>query len=56
MADSSREHDQDHAIILGTCWALHLTAEDDQLLTKERIFGNEFRLGTGEIGKGSCQH
>ena len=39
-----REQDQQQTIRPGTRWALDVTAEDDQLLTKERIFGNEFHL------------
>ncbi len=42
-------NDQEHSIGLGTGWTLHLTAEDDQLLTKQGIFGDEFRLGAGKI-------
>ena len=54
-ADSPREDDQEHAIGLGTGWTLHLAAEDDQLLTKQRIFGKELRPGAGKIREGFCQ-
>ena len=32
---------------------LHLAPEEDQLLTKQRIFDEKVRLGTGKIGEGS---
>lgn len=50
-AGCPREYNQDHPICLGAGWALHLAAEDDELLTKQGVFGNEFRLGTGKIGE-----
>jgi hypothetical protein len=30
---------------------LHLTTKHDQLLTQQRIFGQEFSLGASEIGE-----
>jgi hypothetical protein len=33
------EQDQEQPIRPGTRWALDLTAENDQLLTKQRVFG-----------------
>ena len=47
VPDGSREYDQKQPIGPGTCWALHLTAEDDQLLAQQRVFGNEFCPGAG---------
>jgi hypothetical protein len=49
------EQYQEHAIGLGTRWALHPTAEDNQLLTKQGVFGQEFSPGTGQIGKRSSE-
>ncbi|MGO8951058.1 MAG: hypothetical protein ACLQUY_26070 [Ktedonobacterales bacterium] len=54
-ADSSCEQDQEHAIALGTRWALDLTMEHDELLTEQGVFSDEIRLGAGQIGKRSCQ-
>ena len=44
-----REQDQEKSIGPGTCWALDLTMEDDQLLTKQRIFGDECSPAPGQI-------
>lgn len=49
----SREHDQEDAIHPGTLWALHLTAENKELLTEQGIFGDEFSPGAGKIGEWS---
>jgi hypothetical protein len=54
-SDSSREHYQENAISLGIRWTLHVTAKDDELLTKQRVFGDKFRPGTGKIGTCSAQ-
>jgi hypothetical protein len=40
---------------ISTRWALHLTVEDDQLLTEERVFGNEFCPGAGQISERSAE-
>jgi hypothetical protein len=34
---------------------LHLTAQPDQLLTEQRVFGDEFCPGAGQIGERPCQ-
>jgi len=41
------EQYQEHSLGLDTRWALRLTAEDDQLLTEQRVFGNEFQTWCG---------
>jgi len=48
---SPRKRDQEHPIRPGRRWALHLTAEDDQLLAKQRIFGEKVSLGVGKISE-----
>jgi hypothetical protein len=60
-AGSPREQHQEQTISLGTGWALHLTAKDNQLLTKQGVFGHEVSPGAGQIGhrfpcvENSCQ-
>ena len=54
VPDGSREQDQEQPIGPGTRWALHLTTEDDQLLTEQRVFGDEFSPGAGQIVQ--CSH
>jgi hypothetical protein len=44
-----REQDQEYPISFAAGWALYLTTEDDQLLTEQGIFGDEVRLGAGQI-------
>jgi hypothetical protein len=48
----SCKHEQEQAIRF---WALDLTAEDDELLTEQGVFGDELRLGTGQIREGPHQ-
>src|SRR5262249_2509107 len=54
VPDGSREHDQEQPIGPGTRWALHLTAEDHELLTEQRVLGDEFSSGAGHIVQ--CTH
>ena len=54
MADSPCKHHQKDPIRPGIRWALDLAAEDDQLLTEERVFGDEFSLGAVQIIQ--CSH
>ena len=49
------EYDEKQAIGPGTWWTLHLTAKDDQLLSQQRILGDEFSPGAGQIGERPCQ-
>jgi hypothetical protein len=49
VAGSPCQDDQEHPIGLGICWALHLRAENEQLLTKQHVFGDKIRLGAGKI-------
>ena len=49
-----REDDQEQPIGPGTRCALHLTAEDDQLLTEQRVLGDEFSPGASQIVQ--CSH
>lgn len=53
VPDGSREHDREQPIGSGTSWALHLTAKDDQLLSQQGVFGDEFSPGAGQIVQGS---
>jgi hypothetical protein len=46
---------QEQAIGFATRWTFDLTAEDDQLLTKQRIFRDEVCLGAGKVGQRSSQ-
>jgi hypothetical protein len=44
---NARKQDQEHPVRPGTRWALHLTVKDDQLLAKQRVFGEKFSPGAG---------
>ena len=55
-AGSSCQEEQDHPIRPGISQPFHLTAEDGELLTEERIFGYQFSLGTGKIGEHATQY
>jgi hypothetical protein len=50
---SPREYDQEESIGPGTRWALDLTTAEDELLTKQRVFSDEFGPGASEIGERS---
>ena len=54
-AGSPCEQHQKYLIRPGTHWALHLTAQNDELLTKQGVFCDEVRLGAGQIGE-RCTH
>ncbi len=54
-AGSPCEQHQKYLIRLGTHWALHLTAQRDELLTEQGIFSDEVRLGAGQIGERCTQ-
>src|SRR5215469_3971179 len=41
-AGSPCEQHQEHTIGPGTRWALHPTSKDDQRLSEQSVFGNEF--------------
>lgn len=56
VAGSPCQDDQEQPIRLGRCWALHLTAENEQRLSKEHVFGDEISPGTSKIGEHSTQH
>jgi hypothetical protein len=45
------EHDEKQPIGPGTWWALHRTAKEDQLLSQQGVFGDEFCPGASEIGE-----
>jgi hypothetical protein len=55
IGDLLRQQYQEESIGPGTRWALHLSAKDDQLLAKQRVFDDELGLGASEIGESSCQ-
>jgi hypothetical protein len=38
------EYNQEQPILPGTCWTLHLTANNDQLLTEKRVFASSSAL------------
>jgi hypothetical protein len=40
---------QKHSIRFGAGWAFHLSAQDDQMLSQERIFCHEFGLSSGKV-------
>ncbi len=48
------EHDQEHPIGLSTSWTLHLSAENDELLSQECVFSQKFSPGAYNISEGSC--
>ena len=48
------EQQQEESISPAARWALHLTTEDDQLLTEQRVLGDEFSPGAGQIVQ--CSH
>lgn len=48
-AGSSCEQYQEQPIDPGTRWTLDLTVEDDQLLTEQRVLGDEACPGAGQI-------
>jgi hypothetical protein len=52
---SPREHGQEQSIRPGTRWALDLTAENDHLLTKQRVFGEKVSPGAGKISERCAQ-
>ena len=49
VPDGSREHDQEQPIGPRTRWTLHLAVEDNQLLSSQGVFGDEFSPGAGQI-------
>ena len=51
LVESPREEHQEDPISSGTRWALHLTTEDDQRLSQQRILCQEFKPGSGQIGE-----
>ena len=53
--DSPSEHHQEHPIRLRTGWSFDLTTKNDQLLTEQRILGQEFRPAASEVGERSAQ-
>jgi hypothetical protein len=55
VPDGSRKQQQEESIGLATRWALDLTTEDDQLLTEQRVLGDEFSPGAGQIVQCSYQ-
>lgn len=54
-AGSPCKDDQEQPIGLGTNWALHLTAENGELLTEQGVLSDEFRTGAGQIAHGAGQ-
>lgn len=55
ISDGPRKHHQEQPIGPGIRRTLHLTTEDDQVLSEQRIFGDEFGLGASEFGERSGQ-
>ena len=45
---SCQKH-QEHPIRFGTGRSFHLSAEDNQLLSQERVFCHEFGLASGKV-------
>jgi hypothetical protein len=54
VPSSPRKQQQEEPVDLGTHWALHLTAKDNQLLTKQSVFGHEFSPSADQIVQ--CSH
>ncbi len=50
-ANGPCKDEQEYAIRFATSWTFDLTTKDDQLLTEQRIFGDEFCPGASEIGE-----
>lgn len=50
----SREHDQAQPVGPRTRWTLHLTVKDHELLSHQRILGDEFSPGASQIVQ--CSH
>ena len=47
----SCQQDQEHAVRLGTDRLFHLATQDDQLLTQQGVFCDEFGLASGKVGQ-----
>jgi hypothetical protein len=47
------EKHQEHTIRFGVSGSFDLSAEDDELLTEERVFCHELGLRSGEVSHGS---
>ena len=55
-ASSPCEEEQENPIRLGTGGAFDLKVENDELLTKQHVFGNEFCPGASQITECSTEH
>ncbi len=44
-----RKKNQEHPVRFGTGGSFHLSPDDDQLLTKKRVFCHEFGLASGKV-------
>ena len=53
-ADDPCQQDQADPLRPSASWALDLTTENDELLSQQRVFGDEFRSGTGQIDERSA--
>src|SRR5215469_5341107 len=49
----SCQKDQQHAVRFGTDRSLHLSVQNDELLTQEGIFCAQFGLASGQVGQRS---